>query len=167
MTTSAIRQGGEMSNQAEANNDPVQGKTEVEDGDYREHAFAHAMHEESIFYNRLNFFLVFESVLLGALVTSFGDNEKPPYLLLAMICVFGFGTSMVWLAVQFDKLVLIETQWLWLDRLYPAFKRLTDEAGLRKSVRATKLLAIAVPAAFIVMWLVATILVVVTESRSL
>src|SRR5688500_254186 len=74
-----------------------------------ERLLQHGIHEENVFYNRLNFFLIFESVLFTALLAAYGSDKQPPPLLMWTVPAVGFVTSVFWLLVQYDKLMLVKT----------------------------------------------------------
>jgi hypothetical protein len=79
--------------------------TEVE----RERLFRHGLHEEGVFYNRLNFFLVFESLLFAAVIAHVTRNDAQPLEVTTLVCVVGIIGSVVWWYAQANKLVLLKT----------------------------------------------------------
>jgi len=71
--------------------------------------FQHGLHEEGVFYNRLNFFLVFESLLFAVAVAGLGKQDAPPIQIMKLIIGVGLFGSVVWLYAQMNKLVLLKT----------------------------------------------------------
>ena len=70
--------------------------------------FQHVLHEYNVFNERLNFFLVFESVSLGVIgalyANSHSDNRPAQFLAL-----FGLLVSLLWLYVQARQKSLLDS----------------------------------------------------------
>ena|SRR5688572_29205000 len=120
-----------------------------------ERLLQHGIHEENVFYNRLNFFLIFESVLFTALLTAYGSDKQPPPLLMWTVPAVGYATSLFWLVVQYDKLMLVKTL---VDRIVehlPEFGVTIARAQAKggANIRATEALALIVPYLFILLWI--------------
>jgi hypothetical protein len=75
----------------------------------RERLFTHGLHEENIFYNRLNVFLVCESLLFAAVVSALSGESRPERPVLALMCVVGVLVSLLWWVAQANKLALYKT----------------------------------------------------------
>ena len=59
----------------------------------------HGMHAENIFFNQMNIFLVFESLLLIIVGILYNNRLSEKFILIIAI-VFGFLLSLLWLYVQ-------------------------------------------------------------------
>jgi len=125
--------------------------------DERERLFAHGMHEEGVFYNRLNFFLVFESVLFAATLSGFSGKDAPPRLITIPICILGVIVSLIWWYAQVNKLRLLHTLENRIEEHCDEFKetiRLSREHWIvRISWSASTVLAHVVPPTFMACWL--------------
>jgi hypothetical protein len=73
--------------------------TDPSKADQRQRFWQHAMHEDGQFNDRLNFFLVFESILLGIVATLYAksDNIDPTLWAMAML---GLVITLLWMNVQ-------------------------------------------------------------------
>jgi hypothetical protein len=124
--------------------------------DQCERLFAHGLHEENVFYNRLNFFMVCESLLFAGAVSGLIVEEKSTWSLIIFICVLGVFVSLLWWFAQVNKLVLLK---ILEDRLMDTFPeiRVSIEAANRKRRlhvwSASAILAHALPAVFLLAWL--------------
>ena len=86
----------------------VEALPKLED-DQRARLFAHGLHEEGVFYNRLNFFLVFESLLFAATMSVLASTTPLARPLVTLMVIMGILVSLVWLFAQVNKLVLLKT----------------------------------------------------------
>lgn len=59
----------------------------------------HRLHVENLFYSRLNFVLIFESVLLGIVGALYSKNG-PPIFVLKVISFLGFIITVTWFIAQ-------------------------------------------------------------------
>ncbi len=64
------------------------------DRDQIDRLWQHGLHEDNIFNNRLNFFLVFESVLLGVVAMLFG-TPTPNVDVIRTIIILGIAITVV------------------------------------------------------------------------
>src|SRR4051794_36384046 len=85
----------------------------------------HGIHEETIFYQRLNFFFLIEALMLGSLLQTGPSQAGPsdhrvPHLV-EIVSIVGLLTSVVWLLVQLDKLRLLTTIITVLKEAAPEF----------------------------------------------
>lgn len=117
----------------------------------------HGLHEETVFYNRLNFFMVCESLLFAAAVSAMSGNNRSAFLIVLPICILGFVVSALWLYLQLDKLALLQTL---EDRGAEAFKEFRESVKLadkRRSwlpqVRSSSVLAWTFPLLFMFAWI--------------
>lgn len=117
--------------------------------------FTHGIHEEGVFYNRLNFFLVFESLLFAAAIAGFSGKDAPPAAIIAPLCIVGVVVSIVWWYAQVNKLVLLKTL---EDRIKDAFDEFRETIWLADQRRifpiwsANLILAHTFPPLFVVVW---------------
>jgi len=117
--------------------------------------FTHGLHEEGIFYNRLNFFLVFESFLVAAAVSGFSGKGAPPFGF--PIAIVGLMVSFLWWYAQVAKLAILKTLEERVEEAYLDFQE-TISLSTRKRQQyhlhwsATRLLAHALPLIFVVWW---------------
>jgi hypothetical protein len=57
----------------------------------------------------LNFFPVFESLLVAAAVSGFSGKEAPPLAITVPVCILGLFVSGLWWYAQVNELVLLKT----------------------------------------------------------
>jgi hypothetical protein len=122
----------------------------------KERIFTHGLHEEGIFYNRLNFFLVFESLLVAAFASSLSATGAPPTEINILVCVVGFFVSVLWWYAQVNKLVLLRV----LERRsLEAFREFRESIWMANQSRrlhvrdANEILGHGLPGIFVVLWL--------------
>jgi hypothetical protein len=114
----------------------------------------HFWHLDNNFYNRLNFFLVFESVLLGV-VGLLNSRPNGSILVLKLIMLLGFSLTVLWGYVQARQKYL-------LDDLTEQVKAVASEYRItlerRKQAKwpisSVWLLAYIVPLLVALIWLV-------------
>lgn len=114
----------------------------------------HAAHEEGIFYNRLNFFLVCESLLVGAIVTTYGATNRLPHSFVVTASLIGASLTGLWFYAQYNKLLLMKVV---EARLYDHLQEFRETITLLRFVRqrrgsANTLLAFSLPLLFAVAW---------------
>jgi hypothetical protein len=122
----------------------------------RERIFAHGLHEEGVFYNRLNFFLVFESLLVAAAVSGFSGKEAPPLAITIPICTLGLFVSALWWYAQVNKLVLLKALEERVEQAFTEFRESVAIANERRHLHtwsANKILAHALPLTFMAAWI--------------
>lgn len=113
--------------------------------------------EEEIFNNRLNLFLVLESLLVGAVITIIGQTSLGPHrsLVLRVSMFLGLGLTIVWIYVSArQKWVLGIVRQMARDHC-PEFSRAESllESG-RWPVKIRSLLAHVVPTIFLLVWII-------------
>lgn len=133
-------------------------ETKILTTDQRDRVFANLLHEETVFYNRLNIFLVCESLLFAGVVSSLGEEHLAG--LLKVICGVGLALSFLWWCAQVDKLIFYRAL---IDRAretVPEFDdtiKITDERrkGWRRLLHtagSSTVLANAFPLMFVGAW---------------
>ncbi|HEX6369182.1 MAG TPA: hypothetical protein VF006_09630 [Longimicrobium sp.] len=119
----------------------------------------HGLHEENVFYNRLNFFMVCESLLFAAAVTAISGENPRATLIVLPICILGLLVSTLWLYVQLDKLVLLRVLEVRAEEAFLEFKETIGLAEqqrlliLRKEKSVSGVLAWTFPLLFILAWI--------------
>ena len=73
--------------------------TENLDSEQRNRLWEYRLHVENLLYSRLNFFLIFESVLLGVVGALYSRTGQST-LVLKVIVLLGFCITVVWVYVQ-------------------------------------------------------------------
>jgi hypothetical protein len=115
------------------------------------------LHIENLFYNRLNFFLVFESVLLGV-VGALYSKPNPANPVLKVIVLLGFSITVIWIFVQARHKRILDVLSIRTNELMPEFraswKRIDERMGwLRSLVPALFLLTYVVPSLVALVWI--------------
>lgn len=101
----------------------------------------HGMHEETMFYNRINFFMLIEALLFTSLLQA--EGLKPSNAWSAAICaVVGILVTFIWLRIQIDKYRMFTAISKRLEDDVPDFARTLEilRQMYPREVRATKML---------------------------
>jgi hypothetical protein len=69
------------------------------DPDQINRLFEHSLHVDTMLHNRMNFFLVFESVLLSVVSVLYSRPSSPKAVLFTIICL-GFVLTLLWGYIQ-------------------------------------------------------------------
>lgn len=128
------------------------GQTTVNE-DERNRLLQHGIHEETIFYNRLNLFSVFEGVLLAALVSLDAEEGQLPSLSW-LLPALGIIITGIWWFAQGNKRKLVEVLGRRIEQELPEF-RATIAAftgGKRKAFSASALITHTIPGIFLLLW---------------
>ena len=125
-----------------------------------ERLFSHGLHEDGVFNDRLNFFLVFESVLLATFATLYARDRDISAALLVALATVGIFITMLWAFVQRHQRLMLKVlvnRARQNVREYDETKRMVDE--LRGwSVSSLSIMTYAIPAAVLAMWILLAIL---------
>jgi hypothetical protein len=119
----------------------------------------HGLHEDNVFNDRINFFLVIEAILLGSVATLFGQiSANGRFVLLAFIA-FGFILTLIWWYVSARHMYVLEGLRKRAREVFPEYAatrtmREGERERKRWLVSANWLLAHAVPVIFILIWVV-------------
>jgi hypothetical protein len=129
--------------------------------------FQHAMHEDILFNERLNFFAVFESLLLATTATLFSSRQLVTTILALFFAVLGMLITAGWMWIQHRQLVMLTVLVRRSEFHVPEFKETRILArGKRLRLRSGVLLAYFVPSIVFAMWLaVAAAFVVIQWSH--
>ena len=123
------------------------------DSDEINRLWEHALHEDNLFNDRLNFFLVFESVLVGVVGVLFAQ-DAPSIPILRFISAFGLTLTVLWLYIQAKQKHTLDVLKTRAELLVPEFKETIEQIRhSRFLVSGTLLLAYFVPGSFAVLWM--------------
>lgn len=121
----------------------------------------HGMHAESVFLNQLNFFLIFESLLLGGVINGILTNPhgsgKP---VLISITIFGCFITIFWLCIQYSQGYLFEKLKTRLEEQLPEYQETLKQrrgggekfSKLIESVNNLTFQAISIPGLVVLAW---------------
>lgn len=113
------------------------------------------LHIETLFYNRLNFFLVFESVLLGV-VGALYSKPNPANPVLKVIVILGFCITVIWIFVQARHKRILDVLSTRTTELMPEFRE-----SWRKIKERMDWIRYNVPALFLLTYIVPTMVALV------
>lgn len=97
-------------------------KIEKNQGDY---VYEHRNHIVNISYQRVGFFMVFESVLLGVFGVLY-SKSNPPTPLLLVIAILGFILTTFWCYAQIRLEIILEDLTEWTKELVPEYKAIME-----------------------------------------
>jgi hypothetical protein len=122
--------------------------------------FSHALHEDGVFNDRLNFFLVFESVLLATFAALYASERDISAYLMVGLAIVGMFITFLWGFVQRHQRLMLKVL---VKRSkqnvleYAETKSMVDE--LRGwNVSALTIMTYLIPGAVLVMWLLLAVL---------
>jgi hypothetical protein len=104
------------------------------------------------FYNRLNFFLIFESVLLGA-ISLLHSGPTLSLAIVRAIIVFGLTLTLIWWYTQARQKHMLYTATTYAQEVIPEYRELL--ARMKKEVLpylTWDLLTHAIPALTLLLW---------------
>jgi hypothetical protein len=124
------------------------------DSDQINRLWQHAAHSQNRFDNRLNFFLVFESVFLGVVGVLYSRPSSAKIILIALICL-GFVLTAFWGYIQARERYLLNDLETQLKEVAPEYRETMMRRERAKwPISSTSLLAYGVPALVALMWIV-------------
>jgi len=109
-------------------------------------------HEENIFTNRSNFFLVAEAMFLAAYAALSTTKNKAEFMVVFSLCMAGFFITLVWLFVNAKH--IINTGKQIREKLEDAderVKKIRDVKGIWR-LRSLKLIGYIIPSILLVLW---------------
>ena len=113
----------------------------------------HGLHEDKIFNERLNFFLVFESVLIGV-VASLYSTPTPKMFVVKAIVIFGLLLTLVW-GLQARQKFILDSLKARLKEAVPEYSKTVEKRERGKwPISVTALLTYAIPALVTLIWVV-------------
>lgn len=120
--------------------------------DQQNRLWAYKLHEEDIFYNRLNFFLVFESVLLG--VVGLLYSRSYVLIILRLVDILGLILTVLWGYVQARQLYTYTILVDYLKEVMPEYKIVVVRRNKWFLIGSSKkFLTYLVPTLIILMWI--------------
>lgn len=113
----------------------------------------HGLHEEGLFNNRLNFFLVLESILFFIVAAFINSGASRPFVLRSFT-LFGLLITLVWAYVQARQRYVLKVLEQRIRDTAPEF-RATDRELLRTRwpISNLTLLTYVVPGLFVLVWI--------------
>jgi hypothetical protein len=118
----------------------------------------HRLHVDNEFYSRLNFFLVFESVLMGVVGVLY-SSPHPVMFVLRAISILGFCITLVWVYVQARHKYLLDTLNARCSEIIPEYRETIDYWKKTKWPFSTRwLLAYVIPVLVVAVWIVFIVL---------
>jgi hypothetical protein len=124
------------------------------DNDQKNRLWAHKIHVNESFYDRLNFFLVFESVLLGVVGILY-SRSHPEMFVIRVITILGLSLTIVWGYIQArHKYILNELNALSKEVLVEYRITLERRARVKWPFSSMWLLAYAVPTLVAFVWVI-------------
>lgn len=124
------------------------------DNDQLNRLRAHGIHEDEMFHARLNFFLVFESVLLGVVGVLYSRPAPAKPVLLSIICL-GLVLTILWGYVQARHKYIFDSIRALQREVVPEYRLVMERREQVKwPISSTSLLAYGVPLLVAVTWLV-------------
>lgn len=115
--------------------------------------WSYKLHEEMVFYQRLNFFLVAESMLFVAYSTLLAGSSRQGGMLLGLV-VLGILLSLAWMFVSHRQILVIDHISSVYRRKFMEYADLRAQRG-HSLVSSSKVLAYGVPAIVLLTWLIA------------
>ena|SRR5258706_12633715 len=93
--------------------------------DQKNRVYEYRNHIVHVSYQRMNFFLVFESVLLGVFGVLYSKNN-PFTPLLLVIAILGFFITIIWGYAQIILEIELESLTIWTKELIPEYKAIAE-----------------------------------------
>jgi hypothetical protein len=116
--------------------------------------WAHGFHEDTIFGERLNFFLVFEGILIAVVGQLYSQSPRNILVVKATI-VLGLLTTIIWSYVQIQQKIILEDLLERSREAIPEYKITVDRRDRRRlPIRVIPLLAYGIPGLVVIFWLV-------------
>ena len=111
----------------------------------------HGLHEDEVFNNRLNFFLLFESILLSVF-GAIGGSSVRNLLALRSIGLFGAAFALLWIFVQARSLEVVVSLQAELKELDPRYRKHREKFE-KRGFSTTKLLTYLLPVLMLGLWI--------------
>jgi hypothetical protein len=121
-----------------------------------------AAHSDNRFDNRLNFFLVFESVLLGVVGVLYSKSTAQNPILISIL-ILGLLITLLWGYVQSREKYLSETAFAQLKEMVPEYQEFVLKRESAKwFIHPTVLLTYGIPTLVALVWIMILVFVLVT-----
>lgn len=112
-----------------------------------------SLHVDNIFYERLNFFLIFESVLMGVVGVLY-SRPNPIILVPKVISILGFCITVIWIYVQARHKHILNVVGTRAKEMMPDVRITLERIDQVKwPISATWLLAYVVPLLIVTVWI--------------
>lgn len=116
--------------------------------------FEHILHEDTVFNERLNFFLVFESVIIG-IVGVLYQKSNPSMLIIRTLIVLAIVLTGIWGYVQARQKYIIDRLVARSMNTMPEYKAIVEERNKAKwPVGNLWVLAYVVPTVVGLLWII-------------
>lgn len=123
------------------------------DSEQRARLWEYRLHLDNNFYNRLNFFLIFESVLIG-MVGVLYSRPSPSMIVVRLVILLGFSLTVIWGYVQARQMYILYSIHELVQEIAPEYKLAFVRRDRRKwPIPSMWLLAYAVPCLVALVWL--------------
>ena len=117
---------------------------------------------DEVFYDRLNFFLVFESILLGVVVTLFSKSSPEKLVLVTIICL-GLVITILWAYTQARQKYIRDRQQARTQEVLPEYQAIVEDRERGKwPFSSVKLLTYGVPVLIALVWIVLFVYTLIT-----
>jgi hypothetical protein len=122
----------------------------------RARLWEHRLHMDSAFYNRLNFFLVSESVLLGVVGVLY-SKSNPPILVAKATVLLGLSLTVIWAYIQVRHKQMLDDLNARSREIFPEYRATMEQRAKNVNTKlpfhSTWLLAYVVPFLILVVWI--------------
>jgi len=123
------------------------------DSDQKKRIWEMTVQDDTMFNNRLNFFLVFESVLLSVVGLLYSSKFTPAKTVFITIICLGIVLTVLWGYVQARQKHVYDTLASICKEVFPEYKMARATIG-RWPLSAVMLLTYVVPALVLLIWIV-------------
>ncbi|MEL6460854.1 MAG: hypothetical protein AAFX46_13655 [Cyanobacteria bacterium J06636_27] len=128
------------------------------DKDALNRLWEHGNHEDSMFSDRLNFFLVFEGILIAVVGQLYSQMPRNILVVKATI-VLGLFTTLIWGYVQIQQKIILEDVIERSRELLPEYQVTIERRNKLRSkhrfpIRVIPILAYGIPGLVLTFWLV-------------
>ena len=115
----------------------------------------HGLHEDNLFHNRLNFFTVLQTALLGVIGVLHSKQPPASKVFLINLSFLGVGLTVFWFLVQLEHyfyiMFIVKIARKHLPELKHTWSEFSRTRGWRK-YPVTYFLALLIPLFFLLMW---------------
>jgi len=124
------------------------------DKDALNRLWEHGNHEDTMFSERLNFFLVFEGILIAVVGQLYSQTPRNVLVVKATI-VLGLLTTLIWGYVQIQQKIILEDLIERSRELLPEYEVTVERRNKRRlPIRVIPLLAYGIPGLVLIFWLI-------------
>ena len=126
------------------------------DLDQKSRLWDHGIHEDKLFHDRMNFFTVLQSAILGMFGLFYNRQPPPGKIFLYGLIGLGLALSVVWLLIQLRHYAYLNHIVGRLKEHLDEFRETADGFSQKKRWRrfsVTRILALFIPILFTIVWL--------------